>query len=142
MKNTVLQKELTNLLKDRFTTSESVLVNFSKGEDAYDPVNPQAVVFPNSNEELSKVLKLCNEHATPVVPYGTGTSLEGHAVGNADGITISLEKFDQILSVNAEDFDCRVQANVTREHLNENLKDKGVFFPIDPGANAALGGMA
>ena len=142
MKNKVLQKELIDLLEDRFTTSESVLVNFSKGEDAYDPIKPQAVVFPHSNEELSKLLKLCNAHGTPVVPYGTGTSLEGHAVGNADGITISLEKFDKILKVNAEDFDCRVQANVSREQLNENLKDKGVFFPIDPGANAALGGMA
>ena len=142
MKNKVLQKELIDLLEDRFTTSESVLVNFSKGEDAYDPIKPQAVVFPNSNEELSKILKLCNAHGTPVVPYGTGTSLEGHAVGNAEGITISLEKFDKILKVNAEDFDCRVQANVSREQLNENLKDKGVFFPIDPGANAALGGMA
>ena len=142
MKNNVLQKELIDLLKDRFTTSESVLVNFSKGEDAYDPIKPQAVVFPNSNEELSKILKLCNAHGTPVVPYGTGTSLEGHAVGNAKGITISLEKFDKILKVNVNDFDCRVQANVSREQLNENLKDKGVFFPIDPGANAALGGMA
>ena len=131
-----------DLLQDRFTTSDSVLVNFAKGEDAYDPVKSEAVVFPNSNEELSEVLKLCNEHKTPVVPYGTGTSLEGHAVGNPNGITISLEKFDKILSVNAEDFDCRVQANVTREQLNEYLKDKGVFFPIDPGANAALGGMA
>ena len=142
MKNTVLQKKLIDLLDERFTTSESVLVNFSKGEDAYDPVSPQAVVFPNSNEELSKVLKLCNEHKTPVVAYGTGTSLEGHAVGNSEGITISLEKFDKILAVNAEDFDCRVQANVSREQLNENLKDRGIFFPIDPGANAALGGMA
>ena len=142
MKNNLLQKELIDLLEDRFTTSESVLVNFSKGEDAYDPIKPQAVVFPDSNEELSKILQLCNAHGTPVVPYGTGTSLEGHAVGNADGITISLEKFDKILKVNAEDFDCRVQANVSREQLNENLKDKGVFFPIDPGANAALGGMA
>ena len=142
MKNSVLQKKLMDLLQDRFTTSDSVLVNFAKGEDAYDPVKSEAVVFPNSNEEISEVLKLCNEHKTPVVPYGTGTSLEGHAVGNPDGITISLEKFDKILSVNAEDFDCRVQANVTREQLNEYLKDKGVFFPIDPGANAALGGMA
>ena len=142
MKNEALQKKLKDLLQDRFTTSDSVLSNFSKGEDAYDPIKPQAVVFPDSNEELSKILQLCNAHGTPVVPYGTGTSLEGHAVGNADGITISLEKFDKILKVNAEDFDCRVQANVSREQLNENLKDKGVFFPIDPGANAALGGMA
>ena len=138
MKNILLQKQLIDILGDRFTTSNSVLVNFAKGEDAYDPINPQAVVFPNSNEELSTILKLCNIHKTPIVPYGTGTSLEGHAVGNSEGVTISLEKFDKILSVNAEDFDCRVQANVSREQLNENLKDKGVFFPIDPGANAAL----
>ena len=142
MKNEALQKELKDLLQDRFVTSDSVLNNFSKGEDAYDPVKPQAVVFPKTNEEVSLILKLCNKYNTPVVPYGTGTSLEGHAVGNDRGITLSLEKFDKIISVNASDFDCRVQANVTREQLNEHLKDKGVFFPIDPGANAALGGMA
>ena len=142
MKNEALQKELKDLLQDRFVTSNSVLNNFSKGEDAYDPVKPQAVVFPKTNEEVSSILKLCNKYNTPVVPYGTGTSLEGHAVGNDRGITLSLEKFDKIISVNASDFDCRVQANVTREQLNEHLKDKGVFFPIDPGANAALGGMA
>ena len=142
MKNEALQKELKDLLQDRFVTSDSVLNNFSKGEDAYDPVKPQAVVFPKTNEEVSLILKLCNRYNTPVVPYGTGTSLEGHAVGNDRGITLSLEKFDKIISVNASDFDCRVQANVTREQLNEHLKDKGVFFPIDPGANAALGGMA
>jgi len=142
MKNEALQKELKDLLQDRFVTSDSVLNNFSKGEDAYDPVKPQAVVFPKTNEEVSSILKLCNKYNTPVVPYGTGTSLEGHAVGNDRGITLSLEKFDKIISVNASDFDCRVQANVTREQLNEYLKDKGVFFPIDPGANAALGGMA
>ena len=142
MKNEALQKELKDLLQDRFVTSDSVLNNFSKGEDAYDPVKPQAVVFPKTNEEVSSILKLCNKYNTPVVPYGTGTSLEGHAVGNDKGITLSLEKFDKIISVNASDFDCGVQANVTREQLNEHLKDKGVFFPIDPGANAALGGMA
>ena len=142
MKNEALQKELKDLLQDRFVTTDSVLNNFSKGEDAYDPVKPQAVVFPINNEEVSLILNFCNKYNTPVVPYGTGTSLEGHAVGNNKGITLSLEKFDKILSVNANDFDCRVQANVTREQLNEHLKDKGVFFPIDPGANAALGGMA
>ena len=142
MKNEALQKELKDLLQDRFVTTDSVLNNFSKGEDAYDPVKPQAVVFPINNEEVSLILNLCNKYNTPVVPYGTGTSLEGHAVGNNKGITLSLEKFDKIISVNSNDFDCRVQANVTREQLNEHLKDKGVFFPIDPGANAALGGMA
>ncbi len=142
MKNKVLQKKLEDLLQDRFTTSESVLVNFAKGEDAYDPINSQAVVFPITNEEVSVIVKLCNKHNTPIVAYGTGTSLEGHAVGNPEGITLSLEKFDKVLNVHPNDFDCRVQANVTREQLNENLKDKGVFFPIDPGANASLGGMA
>ena len=87
-------------------------------------------------------MKLCNERNVPVVPFGTGTSLEGNVVGNLDGITISLEKMNKILSVNVEDFDCRVQANVTREQLNEHLREDGVFFPIDPGANAAIGGMA
>ena len=91
---------------------------------------------------ISKILKICNEHKIPVVPYGTGTSLEGNVLGNEDGITICLEKMNKILSVNAQDFDCRVQACVTREQLNEYLREDGVFFPIDPGANAALGGMA
>ena len=85
---------------------------------------------------------MCNEHKVPVVPFGTGTSLEGHVVGNANGITISLEKMNKVLSVNASDFDCRVQANVTRKQLNEYLREDGVFFPIDPGADAALGGMS
>ena len=76
------------------------------------------------------------------MPFGTGTSLEGNVVGIEEGITISLEKMNKILSVNVEDFDCRVQANVTREQLNEHLREDGVFFPIDPGANAAIGGMA
>ena len=102
----------------------------------------QAVVFPETNEEVSKILKLCNENKIPVVPFGTGTSLEGNVVGNDKGITISLEKMNKILSVNVEDFDCRVQACVTREQLNDYLREDGVFFPIDPGANAALGGMA
>ena len=141
MDSELIQK-LSNLLGDRISFSESVRNNHSKGEDAYDPVLPKAVVFPNSNEEISKILKECNKFKTPVTAYGTGTSLEGHVVGNNNGITLSLENLNKIISINSDDFDCRVQANVTREQLNESLKDKGVFFPIDPGANAALGGMA
>ncbi len=142
MKNDILQKELNKLLNNRFSLSESVRANYARGEDVFEPILSQAVVFPNSNEEISEILKLCNKYAVPVVPFGTGTSLEGHALGNSNGITMSLENMNKILSVNVEDFDCRVQANVSREQLNEDLKDKGVFFPIDPGANAALGGMA
>ena len=122
--------------------SESTRTNYARGEDAYEPVLSKAVAFPESNEEVSKILKLCNQYKVPVVPFGTGTSLEGQAVGNENGITISLEKMNKVLNVNAADFDCRVQANVTRKQLNEYLREDGVFFPIDPGADAALGGMA
>ena len=140
--NDTLKQKLTEILKDRISFSEGTRANYARGEDAYEPVLSKAVVFPENNEEVSKILKLCNEHKVPVVPFGTGTSLEGHAVGNENGITISLEKMNKVLNVNASDFDCRVQANVTRKQLNEYLREDGVFFPIDPGADAALGGMA
>jgi D-lactate dehydrogenase (cytochrome) len=142
MKNNLLQKELIAILEDRFSSSESTRLNYSHGEDVFDPVLSQAVVFPNSNEEISQIVKLCNQHKVPIVPFGTGTSLEGHVVGNEDGITLSLENMNKVLEINTEDFDCRVQAYVTRKQLNEELKDKGLFFPIDPGADASLGGMA
>ena len=137
-----IETELKSIFKERYSTSVSTRTNYSRGEDTYDPVLSKAVIFPKTNEEVSTILKLCNERKVPIVPFGTGTSLEGNVVGNLDGITISLEKMNKILSVNVEDFDCRVQANVTREQLNEYLREDGVFFPIDPGANAAIGGMA
>ena len=140
--NELVQNELKKIFDQRFSTSESTRANYARGEDTYDPVLSQAVVFPESNEEVSKILKLCNEHKIPVVPFGTGTSLEGNVLGNENGITISLEKMNKILNVNVSDFDCRVQANVTRKQLNEYLREDGVFFPIDPGADAALGGMS
>ena len=140
--NDQVQAELKKIFNGRFSTSESTRANYARGEDTYDPVLSKAVVFPETNEEVSKILTLCNKHKIPVVPFGTGTSLEGNVVGNDEGITISLEKMNKILSVNALDFDCRVQACVTKEQLNEHLREDGVFFPIDPGANAAIGGMA
>jgi|TARA_B100000029_G_scaffold121028_1_gene114353 D-lactate dehydrogenase (cytochrome) len=140
--NELIQLELKKIFNGRFSMSESTRANYARGEDTYDPILSQAVVFPETNEEVSKILKLCNDHKVPVVPFGTGTSLEGNVVGNENGITISLEKMNKVLSVNASDFDCRVQANVTRKQLNEHLREDGVFFPIDPGADAALGGMA
>ena len=140
--NEQVQTELKKILNGRFSNSESTRANYARGEDTYDPVLSKAVVFPETNEEVSKILSICNEHKIPVVPFGTGTSLEGNVVGNDKGITISLEKMNKILSVNVEDFDCRVQACVTREQLNDYLREDGVFFPIDPGANAAIGGMA
>ncbi len=140
--NEQAQSEFKKIFNGRFSLSESTRANYARGEDTYKPVLSQAVVFPETNEEVSKILKICNKHRIPVVPFGTGTSLEGHVVGNENGITISLEKMNKVLSVNPGDFDCRVQANVTRKQLNEHLREDGVFFPIDPGADAALGGMA
>ena len=140
--NEQIELELKNLLNSRYSTSKSTRANYARGEDTYDPILSQAVVFPETNEEVSKILRICNQYKIPVVPFGTGTSLEGNVVGNEKGITICLEKMNKILSVNVEDFDCRVQACVTKEQLNEYLREDGIFFPIDPGANAAIGGMA
>ena len=137
-----VEAELKKIFNGRFSTSVSTRTNYARGEDTYDPVLSKAVVFPETNEEVSKILRLCNEYKIPVVPFGTGTSLEGNVVGNEKGITICLEKMNKVLSVNVEDFDCRVQACVTKEQLNDYLREDGVFFPIDPGANAAIGGMA
>ena len=140
--NDQVQAELKKIFNGRFSTSISTRTNYARGEDTYDPVLSKAVIFPETNEEVSKILSICNKHKIPVVPFGTGTSLEGNVVGNEKGITISLEKMNKILTVNVEDFDCRVQACVTKEQLNDYLREDGVFFPIDPGANAAIGGMA
>ena len=140
--NEQVQSELKKIFNGRYSTSISTRSNYARGEDTFDPVLSKAVVFPETNEEVSKILKLCNKYKVPVVPFGTGTSLEGNVVGNENGITISLEKMNKILNVNVEDFDCRVQACVTKEQLNDYLREDGVFFPIDPGANAAIGGMA
>ncbi len=134
-------EKVSSLLDDRFSLSESVRSNYAKGEDIFDPILPFGVAFPDSTEEVSKILKLCNEFEIPVVPFGAGTSLEGQVVGNTKGISISMENFNNIIEVNKDDFDCRVQAAVTRIQLNQYLKDQGVFFPIDPGADATIGGM-
>ncbi len=138
----MLHDELTSLLSDRYSVSESSRINHARGEDIFDPVLPLGVAFPKSTEEVSKIVKICNINSVPIVPFGTGTSLEGHVLGNEKGIAVSLENMNNILNVNAEDFDCRVEAFVTRKQLNEELKDKGLFFPIDPGADASIGGMA
>ena len=142
MKNLDLQNDLKKLLGDRCSFSEALRLNYARGEDVFEPVLSQAVVFPETNEEISSITKLCNKNNTPIVAFGTGTSLEGHALGNQEGITLSLEKMNKVLSINSEDFDCRVQAYVTRKQLNEELRNQGIFFPIDPGADASIGGMA
>ena len=97
--NEQIQKELNSIFNGRFSMSESTRANYARGEDTYDPILSQAVVFPETNDEVSKILKLCNEHKIPVVPFGTGTSLEGNVVGNENGITISLEKMLSLIHI-------------------------------------------
>lgn len=102
---------------------------------------PDAVVFAETTQEVSDLVKVCAAQRVPVIAYGTGTSLEGHVNAPAGGICVDMTRMDKVLAVNAEDLDCRVQPGVTREDLNTHLRDQGLFFPIDPGANASLGGM-
>ncbi|MBY6261361.1 FAD-binding protein [Azospirillum sp. 412522] len=134
--------ELTALLGDRFTTSLPVREHHGKDESYHPTCPPDGVAFANSTEEVSAVVKICAKHKLPIIPFGTGTSLEGGIAALAGGITIDLSGMQQILRVSPEDLDVTVQAGVTRKQLNEHLRDTGLFFPIDPGANASLGGMS
>lgn len=103
---------------------------------------PDAVVFPQSTQDVSEIVQVCAAHKVPVIAFGTGTSLEGHVNAPAGGISVDLTQMNRVLAVHSEDLDCVVQPGVTREDLNTHLRDQGLFFPIDPGANASLGGMA
>jgi D-lactate dehydrogenase (cytochrome) len=133
---------LSGILGDRMSTATAVREHHGNGEDYFPVVPPDAVCFVETNEEVAAVVRLCAAHRIPVIPYGTGTSLEGHVQALHGGICIDLTRMNAVLEVNAQDLDCRVQAGVTRKQLNEYLRDTGLFFPIDPGADASLGGMA
>jgi D-lactate dehydrogenase (cytochrome) len=134
-------EELRGLLGERLSTSGAVRDQHGHDESYHQAHAPDAVAFARSTEEVAEIVKVCARHKRPVIAFGSGTSLEGQVAALHGGICIDLSRMTEILEVNGEDLDCRVQAGVQRRQLNEHLRDTGLFFPIDPGANASIGGM-
>jgi len=137
-----LIEALRELLGDRLSTSQAVREHHGKDSSYHALEAPDAVAFAETTEEVSAIVKLCAAHSCPVIAFGTGTSLEGQVQAAKGGVCIDLSNMKAVLEVNEADLDCRVQAGVTRKQLNTYLRDTGLFFPIDPGADASLGGMA
>ena len=139
-------KTAIGVLKQRFgerlQTGQSIREQHGHTTTWIENQPPDAVVFARSTDEVSDIMRIATEHRVPIIPFGTGTSLEGHVNAPAGGISVDVSQMDKIIAVHAEDLDVVVQPGVTRMALNEHLRDTGLFFPIDPGANASLGGMA
>jgi D-lactate dehydrogenase (cytochrome) len=127
---------------ERFSTAAAVRDHHGRDESAYPPMPPAAVVFARSTDEVAALVELAALHRTPVIPYGVGSSLEGHLLAIEGGVSVDLSQMNGVLAVNAEDLTVTVQAGVTRKQLNDEIKHTGLFFPIDPGADATIGGMA
>ena len=134
------------ILKQRFgarlQTGQSVREQHAHTTTYIPNQAPDAVIFPESTEEVAEIVRVCAEHRVPVIPFGVGTSLEGHTNAPGGGISLDMTNMNRVIRVDAEDLDCVLEPGITREALNEHLRDTGLFFPIDPGANATIGGMA
>lgn len=139
---TDLFNRLATRFGDAFLTSQSAREQHSGLEGDHHGRHPDAVVMAKSLDDVIDAVRLCHDHRTPIIPHGAGTSLEGHLSAMHGGISLDVTGLDQIIEIDPDNLRCRVGAGVTREQLNHELRDSGLFFPIDPGANATLGGMA
>ncbi len=137
-----LAQSLRERFGERFSTAQAVCQHHGRDESPFPVTPPDGVVYAESTEDVAAVVALCGAHRTPLIPYGAGSSLEGHLLAVQGGMSVDLSRMNAILAINAEDLTATVQAGVTRKQLNEALKSEGLFFPIDPGADASLGGMS
>ena len=133
---------LQQLLGDRLSTAAAMRERHGKDASYHACVPPDAVAFARSTQEVSEIVQVCARHQVPLIPFGSGTGLEGHVVALRGGICLDLSGMNRIVQVNADDLDATVEAGVTHEQLNERVRSTNLFFPVDPGANATLGGMA
>jgi len=135
------EAEFKALFGERFITSEAVRRHHGTDESPYPVCPPDAVIFPQDESEVVAAVRLCNKYKVPIVPFGIGSSLEGHVLPIEGGITLDFAEMNKVLSIDAEDFTVTVQPGVIRTQLNDEIRHTGLFFPIDPGAHASIGGM-
>ena len=137
-----LAETLSKRFGNRFHVGEAMRLEHGRSETHFAPMPPDAVVFAESTDDVVALVKACGDAGVPVIAFGAGTSVEGNTLAVHGGVALDLSRMTRIVAVNADDFDCVVEAGVRREELNAYLRDRGLFFPIDPGANATIGGMA
>ena len=141
MRKMSLTEDLRAIAGDRVSTADTIRDHHSHGESWHAPGLPDAVVFPCTTEEVAAIVRVCADHRAPIVPFGMGSSLEGHVNAIHGGVSLDLTRMTRVLRLSAEDLDVSVEAGLTRKRLDDHLKNTGLFFPIDPGADATIGGM-
>jgi D-lactate dehydrogenase (cytochrome) len=137
-----LLQSLGDHFQERVSTGQSVRERHGRDDSPYDSTPPDCVVFPETSAEVAEVVRMCAQYRVPVIAYGAGTSIEGHVMAVEGGVSVDLSRMKKVIAVNGEDLTATVEAGVTRKQLNAAIEDAGLFFPVDPGADATLGGMA
>ena len=134
-------RQLRDVLGDRLQLGDAVREHHAHDESLHPSALPDAVCFPHSTSEISAIARICHAHRVPMIPFGAGTGMEGQVCATQGGLSIDLSGMNALLEINREDFDCTVQPGITRKELNRQLRETGLFFPVDPGADASIGGM-